>query len=55
VTAQHLLGIAFHEGKLTKKNDYLALAWFREGVRNGNVISYLNAADLLYEGGVDLK
>jgi hypothetical protein len=27
----------------------LALAWFREAIRNGNVISYLNAADLLYE------
>ncbi|CDW87823.1 sel1 domain-containing protein repeat-containing protein [Stylonychia lemnae] len=55
VTAQHLLGIAYHEGKITRKNDYLALAWFRESIRNGNIISYLNAADLLFEGGVELK
>lgn len=49
------MGIAYYEGKFTKKNDFLALAWFRESIRNGNVISYLNAGDLLYEGGVDLK
>jgi TPR repeat protein len=55
VTAQHLLGIALHEGNLTKKNDYLALAWFREAIRNGSVASYLNAGDLLHEGGVGLK
>lgn len=55
VTAQHLLGIAYHEGKFVKRNDYLALAWFRESIRNGNIVSYLNAGDLLYEGGVGLK
>ena len=55
VTAQHLLGIAYHEGRLTKKNDFLALAWFREAIRNGNFVSYLNAGDLLYEGGTGLK
>ena len=33
----------------------LSLAWFRESVRNGNVASYLNAGDLLFEGGNNLK
>ena len=33
----------------------MALAWFRESIRNGNIVSYLNAGDLLYEGGVGLK
>lgn len=27
----------------------LALAWFRESIRNGNIVSYLNAGDLLFE------
>ena len=27
-----------------------ALAWFRESVRNGNPISYLNAGELLLNG-----
>lgn len=50
VTAQHLLGIAYADGgKLCKRNDRLALAWFREAIRNGNIVSYLNAGDLLYE------
>lgn len=50
VTAQHLLGIAYAEGgKLCKRNDKLALAWFREAIRNGNIASYLNAGDLLFE------
>ena len=50
VTAQHLLGIAYAEGgRLCKRNDKLALAWFREAIRNGNMVSYLNAGDLLYE------
>jgi TPR repeat protein len=49
VTAQHLLGLTYAEGKLTKRNDKLALAWFRESIRNGNIVSYLNAGDLLYE------
>jgi TPR repeat protein len=40
---------------LSKRNDYLALAWLREAIRNGNIVSYLNAGDLLYEGGVGLK
>jgi TPR repeat protein len=47
VSAQHLLGIAYHEGALCHKNDKKALAWFRESVRNGNPVSYLNAAELL--------
>lgn len=51
VTAQHLLGIALFEGTLTKKDDFLALAWFREAIRNGNVVSYLNAGDILFDGG----
>jgi len=45
-----LLGIAYGEGELVKKNDLRALAWFRESVRNGNPVSYLNAGDLLAEG-----
>lgn len=50
VTAQHLLGIAYAEGgRLCKRNDKLSLAWFREAIRNGNIVSYLNAGDLLYE------
>lgn len=27
-----------------------ALAWFRESIRNGNAVSYLNAGELLLEG-----
>lgn len=50
VTAQHLLGISYAEGgNLCKRNDRLALAWFRESIRNGNIVSYLNAGDLLFE------
>ena len=45
-----MLGIAYGEGELVKKNDLRALAWFRESVRNGNPVSYLNAGDLLAEG-----
>ena len=40
--------MAYAEGRLTKRNDKLALAWFRESIRNGNIVSYLNAGDLLY-------
>jgi TPR repeat protein len=47
VFAQHMVGIAYHEGSLCQKNDKKALAWFRESVRNGNDASYLNAAELL--------
>jgi TPR repeat protein len=47
VTAQHMLGIAYMEGKAVKRNHRKSLAWFRESVRNGNPISYLNAGDLL--------
>lgn len=47
VSAQHLLGIAYHEGAVCNKNDNKALAWFRESVRNGNPVSYLNAGELL--------
>lgn len=55
VTAQHNIGLMYHQGTLTKRNDYMALAWFREAIRNGNVQSYLNAGDLLYEGGNNLE
>lgn len=45
-----MLGIAYADGgRLCKRNDRLALAWFREAIRNGNIVSYLNAGDLLYE------
>lgn len=45
-----MLGIAYHEGRLFKRNDLRALAWFRESVRNGNAVSYLNAGELLLRG-----
>ena len=45
-----MLGIAYHEGKIFRRNDLKALSWFREAVRNGNVVSYLNAGDLLLNG-----
>ena len=45
-----MLGIAYHEGKLFKRNDLRALGWFRESVRNGNAVSYLNAGELLLKG-----
>lgn len=54
LTAQHMLGIAYHEGSLVKKNDKKALAWFRESVRNGFTASYLNAGELLNKEG-DMK
>ena len=41
--------MTYADGRLTKRNDKLALAWFRESIRNGNIVSYLNAGDLLYE------
>ena len=47
VAAQHMLGGAYHAGKLVERNDRRALAWLREAVRNGNHISYLAAAELL--------
>ena len=50
VVAQHMLGIAYHEGRLFKRNDLRALAWFRESVRNGNATSYLNCGELLLHG-----
>ena len=50
VMAQHMLGIAYHEGLLFKRNDLRALAWFRESIRNGNAVSYLNAGQLLIKG-----
>jgi TPR repeat protein len=49
------LGIAYADGTLTKRNDLRALAWFRESVRNGNIVSYLNAADLLSHHTDDAK
>ena len=50
VQAQHMLGIAYHDGKRFKRDDLKALAWFRESVRNGNSASYLNCGDLLLHG-----
>jgi TPR repeat protein len=49
---QHNLGMAYHQGKLVKKNDRLALAWLRESTRNGYMPSYALAGDILYEGNV---
>ena len=42
-----MLGIAFTKGEICAKNEYKALSWFRESVRNGNPVSYLNAGELL--------
>jgi TPR repeat protein len=54
VTAQHLLGIAYSRGEIVRRNDHKALAWFRESVRNGNPVSYLNAGDILsHYNGID--
>jgi TPR repeat protein len=47
---QHNLGIAYFKGKLTSKNDKLALAWLREATRNGYAPSYHLAGDILYQG-----
>jgi TPR repeat protein len=33
----------------------MALAWFREACRNGNIVSYLNVGELLSKGGNDLE
>jgi TPR repeat protein len=55
VSAQHLLGIAYHEGVNCQKNDRKALAWFRESVRNGNPVSYLNAGDILNKEGSPVR
>ena len=38
------------EGELVKKDEFLALAWFREAIRNGNPAPYVEAGNLLYEG-----
>lgn len=51
LTAQHMLGIAYHEGSIVQKNDRKALAWFRESVRNGFTASYLNAGEILNKEG----
>ena len=53
--AQHLLGVAFQEGKLVKKNYMQALAWFRQAAKNGYPVSYYNAGIVLHEGGHGLK
>ena len=49
---QHNLGQIYYEGRLTKKDDKLALSWFREACRNGFYTSYLNAGDILYHGTI---
>lgn len=47
VPAQTMLGIEYHQGELVERNDFRALAWHRESVRNGNPMSYVHAGDLL--------
>ena len=42
-----MVGIAYHQGEIVERNDFRALAWFRESVRNGNPMSYLFAAEIL--------
>lgn len=51
MSAQHLLGIHYYQGDFCKKDDRKALGWFRESVRNGNPLSYLNAAEILKQPG----
>ena len=41
------MGLAYFKGEFCVKNNHKALAWFRESVRNGNPVSYLNAAEIL--------
>ena len=50
IHAQHLLGIAFFEGRYPAKDHNLSLAWFREAARNGYFVSLINAGDLLIMG-----
>lgn len=52
VQMQHNLGIAYYNGEVCKKNDRLALAWFREATRNGYSPSYQMAGDILYYGNI---
>jgi uncharacterized protein len=47
VIAQHMLGVVYFQGKMVQKDDKLALAWFRESARNGEIVSFINAGDIL--------
>jgi len=49
-----MLGLAYYDGKLTKRNDLKALGWFREATRNGHYPSYFNAGKILAEGSEDV-
>lgn len=49
VHAQHCLAQAYRTGDIVPKDDFKALAWFRESVRNGNIGSYIEAAEILTE------
>jgi TPR repeat protein len=50
VHAQHELAQAYRRGELVKRDDYRALAWYRECIRNGgSPASYIEAAEILLE------
>ena len=55
IQAQHLVGIDYFQGQRCKKDDAMSLAWFRQSIRNGNVVSYLNAGDILSKGGNNVQ
>ena len=48
--AQHLLGLSYQEGQICEQDDFLALAWYREAIRNGSPAPYIEAGNLLTEG-----
>lgn len=43
IFSQQKLGQLYYQGNMVKKNDKLALAWFREAIRNGYYFSYIDA------------
>lgn len=42
-------------GSLTPKNYKLALAWYRQAVRNGYIVAYEDSARVLDKGGPQLE
>ena len=46
--AQQELALAYKQGELVKRDDFRALAWFRECIRNGGTpAAYIEAAEIL--------
>ena len=42
-------------GEVVEKDDRLALAWFREAIKNGYYFSYVDAGEILTRGGNNIK